>query len=314
MKNILITGGAGFIGFSIVKKLLKLKKFKITIVDKCKINKIDDEFKNIILNNKNIKFINKTIEKFQPGKIIYHYIFHAAAKLGVNNVNKDPFDTIKNNSLPIFKIINIAKNKTKIIFFSTSEVYSPLISRGYAKFPLEEDRDLLINSMPLGRDSYYLSKLFCEKVLQLQYKKFLILRPHNIYGPRMGNSHVIPNLINKFNNNLKTINIYSPNHTRAFCYIDDAINQIIKLSFSKKCINQVFNIGNNNEEIQIIDLAKKIKFLLKSNKKILKGYVTLGSPKRRVPSMKKNFKFIKYKNKSDLKNGLLKTIKWYQRL
>lgn len=313
MKNILITGGAGFIGFALAKKLLELKHYKITIVDKSNLQKLDDEFKNIIKNNKNLKFINKTIEEFQNNNF-YHYIFHAAAKLGVKNVNEAPFETIKNNSLPIFQILNIAKNKTKIIFFSTSEIYSPLISRGYAKFPLAENNDILVDPISHRRDSYYLSKLFCEKILQFQDKKFLILRPHNIYGPRMGNSHVIPNLINNFNKISKIINVYSPNHTRAFCYIDDAINQIIKLSFNKKCNNQIFNIGNDNEEIKIIKLAIKIKLLLKSNKKILKGSVTPGSPYRRVPSLKKNFMFIKYKNKFNLEKGLLKTIQWYNKL
>ena len=129
----------------------------------------------------------------------------------------------------------------------------------------------------------------------------------------MGNSHVIPNLINKLKNkNNKKVGVFSPNHTRAFCYIDDAINQIIKLAFAKKNYGKVFNIGNEEEEIKIFDLAKKIKEKLNSDALLVKKQKTEGSPFRRVPSMNKTLKETSYKNKFSLNIGIDRTIECYR--
>ena len=147
--------------------------------------------------------------------------------------------------------------KAKIIFFSTSEVYSPLIEMNIANFPLKENTNLLIKKRVSSRDSYYVSKLVGEKIVELSGLKYLNLRPHNIYGPRMGFSHVIPEIVDKIllrANKNNSIKIFSPNHKRAFCYIDDAVNQIVQLSFNKKNYNNVFNIGNSSQEIKIFGL------------------------------------------------------------
>ena len=77
--------------------------------------------------------------------------------------------------------------------------------------------------------------------------------------------------------------------------IDDAINQIVQLSFNNKNYNNVFNIGNSSQEIKMFDLAKKIKYLIGSKKKLISSQNTPGSPKRRVPDMKKTKAHIKYK-------------------
>ena len=122
--------------------------------------------------------------------------------------------------------------------------------------PTKEDIDLLINKDIIERDSYYLSKLIGEKIVQLSGLKYIILRPHNIYGPHMGFKHVISELIKKMqptkNNKNRTCQIFSPNHTRSFCYIDDAIKQIKNISFNKNSHNKIINIGNSKEEINSI--------------------------------------------------------------
>ena len=130
----------------------------------------------------------------------------------------------------------------------------------------------------------------------------------------MGYSHVIPELIKKiiFQKN-KKIKIYSPSHKRAFCYIDDAIEQIVRLSFSLKIKNQIFNIGNSREEIKIFDLAKIIKSKLKSKKRLIKYLYTSGSPKRRDPNMSKTNFHIKKRNYISLNKGIQNYINWYKR-
>ena len=153
--------------------------------------------------------------------------------------------------------------------------------------------------------------------MQLSNLNYLILRPHNIYGPRMGFSHVIPELIKRMRilkkKHEKKIFIFSPKHKRAFCFIDDAIMQIIKLSFNKKTNNQIFNVGNMNEEISMMNLAQKIKIFFSYKIKLNNGKITEGSPARRIPDMKKTLKYTKIKKFTDLNQGLKKTFEWYQK-
>ena len=188
---------------------------------------------------------------------------------GVSNVNLDPLRTLTNNVKPLVTIleeINNKKLKPKIIFASTSEVYGPVFEMNKNIIKFSEQTDLIFPSKVINRHSYLMSKIYCEKLLELSGQKYIIVRPHNIYGPRMGFSHVIPELINKIKFK-KKINVFSPYHSRAFCFIDDAIDQIVKLSLQKKALNKTFNIGNDSEEIKIMELATQLIKLMKSKKK-----------------------------------------------
>lgn len=315
MKNILITGGAGFIGLNLSKKLLE-KGHKIFVIDNFKRAIKDDDFKKI-KKNKNFTIISADLTKEINQNIAFSHIFHLAATVGVSNVNKSPYETLHNNLVPLFNVINYVKKKkfkSKIIFFSSSEVYSSLIENKKINFPLTEDNQIMIPNKLINRDSYFLSKFFGEKIVEMSGLDYVNLRPHNIYGPRMGRSHVIPELIEKINLNQKFVKIFSPNHQRAFCYIDDAIEQIIKLSLDKNINKKTYNIGNMKQEIKIYDLAKRIKKLLNSKSSLKKFHITPGSPYRRIPNMKKTLNHFKLKNKTkfySLDEGLLKTIDWY---
>lgn len=313
MKKILITGAAGFIGNHLISRMSDMK-YELILIDNFSRGKKDKIFKKN-LKDKKVKLINLNLTK--PYKLKFKdikYVFHLAAKVGVKNVVKKPGQTINDNVLMLINTINAIKHqnkKAKFVFFSTSEVYSPLIDTSVAKFPLKEDVNLIIKKDIQVRDSYYISKLVGEKIVELSGLQYLNLRPHNIYGTRMGFSHVIPELIKKFMAKSKKVKIFSPSHSRAFCYVDDAISQIINLAINKNVKNKTLNIGNNNEEIKIIDLAYKIKKILNSDKKIITGPVTPGSPKRRVPNLKLTKKYFKYSKFINLNEGLKKYISWF---
>ena len=93
--------------------------------------------------------------------------------------------------------------------------------------------------------------------------------------------------------------------------MEDAILQIVKLSFNTKIKNEIFNIGNMNEEISMMDLAKKIKSLFSYKIDLKNGEITQGSP-HRSPRYEKNFKIYKNKKFTSLNQGLSKTFRWYQ--
>lgn len=315
-KKILITGGVGFIGFNLAKKLSNSNK--VYIWDNLSRGKKDVEFRNL-LTKKNIFFSNINLNKIIISKLKnFDFIFHLAGTVGVQNVEKKAFYTFTNNINATINLINFVKKnnkKAKLIIFSTSEVYSNTIKRKNFRFPISEKNPVIINNKIIDRDSYFLSKIFNEKLVQLSGLEYLILRPHNIYGPRMGYSHVIPELIKKFKNEkerkIKFTEVFSPKHKRAFCYIDDAIHQILSLATKTSLKNDVFNIGNMREEVEILKLAKKLKSLIFKNSKIKKGTITLGSPERRVPDMKKTLKSIPYKKFINLNEGLMRTYEWY---
>ena len=316
INKIIITGGAGFIGFNLASQLAK-ENYNVIIWDNLSRGKYDAYLKNL-LRKKNVKFIKKDLtKKINVKKMNVSHIFHLAGSVGVSNVNKNPYNSFLNNFLTLKNIVDFnrsLKKQAKLILFSTSEVYSNLIKKKMIRFPIKETNDIIIENKIINRDSYFLSKIFNEKFLQLSNLNYLILRPHNIFGPRMGYSHVVPELAKRMlnNKNKKEIKIYSPNHRRAFCYIDDAIHQILKLSMNKNIKNEIFNIGNMQEEIKMMDIAKKIKLILNISLKLKRGKITKGSPSRRVPDMSKTLKKIQRKKFIKLNEALKLTLSWYR--
>ena len=262
MKKVLIFGGAGFIGLHLAKKLIN--EFEVHILDNFSRGTKDIDLENF-LSNKNTKIIN--IDALNYNSILnldkdYHFIFQLAAIVGVANVNNSPYDTIYKNFLINHHALEIAKrqnNFKKFIFFSSSEVQSTSSKYLDMKFPTPEDFPICLPELQTKRSTYMLSKIYGEAMCIHQNIPSIILRPHNIYGPRMGMSHVIPELLLRFYNaNLnEELKINSLEHKRAFCYVDDAVNMIVGLMKNKTNENntEVFNIGNEEEEISIKDLV-----------------------------------------------------------
>ena len=316
MRRVLITGGAGFMGYHLAKRLEK-NDFYIDLIDDLSRGKIDKDFK-FLIKKKKIKFYNIDINSnnlFKLKKKNYDYIFHFAAIVGVKNVIKKPFEVLTKNMFLLEKILNFSKKQKKLrrlIFISSSEVYAGTLKKFGLKFPTPEETTLILNNLDDQRSTYMMSKIYGEAMCYHSKIPFTIIRPHNIYGPRMGHSHVIPELFAKIQYSKKKIlKVYSPYHKRTFCYVDDAINMILNLSKSKLSKNKTFNVGVDINEIKIIDLAKLILVILKKKLKILPMQVTQGSPYRRCPSMKK-YKMIVNKVKfTSLKLGLKNTLEWY---
>ena len=319
--NILVIGGAGFIGGFFVKKILTDSKVKkIHIMDNFERAK-KDKFLKEILKNKKVVLLKKNIINLKESKFSfkgYDYIFQFAAILGVSKVMSNPYRVLEENALMMKKSIDLAKSQKKLkkfIFLSTSEVYAGTLESFTLKFPTPENSPLALTNLAHSRTSYMLSKIYCEAMCISSGLPYLILRPHNVYGPRMGLSHVIPELIKKIlkNKYKKPIQLNSYNHTRAFCFIDDAIKQIYLISKSK-AKNQTFNIGNNREEISILNLCKKIlKITKRKDIKIKKTIVNNLSPKRRLPDTRKILNIIGKINYTKIDIGIGQTLEWYRK-
>jgi len=318
MRKILIIGGAGFIGYHLTKKLKN--KFKIDIIDNFSRGHRDRELIEL-LKDKNIKLLNidflsnsNNIKKMSKN---YSYIFHLAAIVGVKNVLSAPYDVLSKNFLLLKNAIYIAskqKNLKRFVFTSTSEVYYGTLKNYGLKFPTKENTKLSTLNLEDKRGTYMLSKIYGEAMCAQSGLPFTIVRPHNFYGPRMGLSHVVPELLKKahFSKN-KKINIFSPSHRRNFCYIEDGINLILSLIFKQQSLRETFNVGSKQKDITINNLAKKILKITKKKLKIKKEKDIYQSPPRRLPDVSKVLKFTSFKYKYNLDLGLKLTYEWYSK-
>ena len=156
-----------------------------------------------------------------------------------------------------------------------------------------------------------LSKLTGEIIYINSKLPFLNLRLHNIFGPRMYYDHGIPTFIRKLKNN-KIIKFFNKNHIRSYLYIDDAMDQIIKLTFSKEAVFSAYNIGSDKNVYTNYHIASLIKKLMKSNSKILFENDKKNSINYRKPSLNKLKKIIKIKKSMNFEDQLKKTINYFE--
>ena len=312
--KVLITGGAGFIGYHLAKNLLK--DCSVDLIDNLSRGKVDKDFKKLIKEN-NVRLLNIDLNnKIKINYKNYDYIFHLAATIGVDTVIKNPFRVLNNNYLSTLNVIKFAKEQKKLkklFFTSTSEIYSGSFKHKLIKFPTKENSILSLNNMNSARGTYMLSKIYCEALCHFSNIPFIILRPHNIFGERMGMSHVIPELIKKIHKSKKNLKLNNSNHKRSFCYIGDAVSMMILLMKNSKAVNRTYNLGDPNNEISILNLAKKLIKFSKSNKKIIKINHENFSVQRRLPDIKKILEDTRFKKKSNFDINLRKTYDWYEK-
>ena len=267
--------------------------------------------KRFFLQNKNLKIVKGDIRKkndLNKVKTKIHSVIHLAAINGTQNFYDKPELVLEVGVKGIINIMDFCKNKNikEIILASSSEVYQNAPS-----FPTNENVRLIIPDPYNPRFSYSSTKIISEILLLNSsfFKRAIIFRPHNIYGPDMGLKHVIPELIMKTLKAKKTVKIQGDGkNKRSFCYIDDfvsAFNIIIKKGIHK----EIYNIGNT-EEVKILYLSKLIVKLMKQNFKIEKSTKSFFNASRRLPDLKKLYK-LGFKPKFSLNIGLLKTIEWY---
>ncbi len=303
-KTYLVTGGLGFIGKAISISLLQ-QGHNIIVFD----NNFRE--KRFFLQNKNLKIVKGDIRKkndLNKVKTNIHSVIHLAAINGTQNFYDKPELVLEVGLKGIINIIDFCKNKNikEIILASSSEVYQNAPS-----FPTNENVRLIIPDPYNPRFSYSSTKIISEILLLNSsfFKRAIIFRPHNIYGPDMGLKHVIPELIMKTYKAKKLVKIQGDGkNKRSFCYIDDfvsALNFIIKKGKHK----EIYNIGDT-EEVKILYLSKLIVKLMKKNLKIEKSTKSFFNASRRLPDLKKLYK-LGFKAKFSLNNGLIKTIEWY---
>jgi len=306
-KNILVTGGSGFIGSAIVSYLVK-SGYKVIVYD----NNSRGKTERLAKVRKYLKFIKGDIRDKKKllsitGKV--DTVIHLAYVNGTKFFYKKPFEILDIAVNGLINILEFCKKKKVKNFFlaSSSEVYqNPL------KIPTDEKEMLKIPNIYNPRYSYgggkIISELYGLYFAKKFFKKFIIFRPHNVYGKDMGEDHVIPQFIKRFKKlgKRKQFLIFGTGkEIRSFIYIDDFISGFSKI-FKKGKNQEIYNIGTN-EKIKISNLALLIANIFKKKIILRKTQILEGSPNVRCPNIKK-IKKLGFKQNIRLKDGIKKIL------
>ena len=307
-KNILITGGAGFIGSHLCKKLLK-KEHNIICLD----NLMTGSLKNIsdLIDKPNFEFINHDIvNPFYRDDI--DEIYNLACPASPVQYQINPIKTIKTCTSGVINMLGLAKkNNAKILQASTSEVYGdPNIHPQHEKYHG--------NVNPVGPRSCYDEGKRCSETLFMDYYRqhgieIKIARIFNTYGPNMAidDGRVVSNFILQALKN-ENITVYGDGaQTRSFQYIDDLVIGLVKFMKTKSEKIGPINLGNPSE-ITINELCNTIIYLTNSKSEITYKNLPMDDPKKRKPNIQLAKKFLNWEPKVDLNRGLLKTILYFQ--
>jgi len=309
-KNILITGGAGFIGSHLCKRLLNDGN-KIICLD----NLFTGSENNIsnLIDNSDFELVNHDITKpyYREG---IDEIYNLACPASPIHYQINPIKTIKTCTIGVINMLGLAKkNKAKILQASTSEIYGdPEIH------PQTEKYNGNVNT--LGRRSCYDEGKRCAETLFMDYKReynlnIKIVRIFNTYGPNMAinDGRVVSNFINQaLNQEEITIN-GNGNQTRSFQYIYDLIDGMIKMMETENSFIGPVNLGNPNE-ISMNELASKVLELTQSKSRLVFMDLPEDDPKRRKPDISLAIKNLNWKPEYDLDQGLIDTIKYFKEI
>jgi dTDP-glucose 4,6-dehydratase/UDP-glucuronate decarboxylase len=323
-KSLLITGGSGFICSYFLDTISFLNETFFTTP--CELICVD----NLITGNKRrtshllsksyFKFINHDVSKplYFDGSV--DFVVHGASIASPAIYRKYPIQTIDTNAFGTRYLLQLAMDKgaQSFLYLSSSEIYG---DPSPENIPTPESYWGNVSSTG-PRAPYDESKRLAEALCMSFWRVYNfpvnIARPFNVYGPglRLDDRRVIPDFINNAVHN-EPIVLYSDGQaTRSFCYVSDAVTGFFKILLSG-LRGEVFNVGNDSEEISIAELAGIINELSGSNLPIVyreseDADYAKDNPQRRRPELTKIRRLLNYEPKVDIRTGLKRSIEWYK--
>ena len=304
-KNIVITGGAGFIGSTLASRLAERNHVKL----------FDNLTRNTIQHtggelHPNVSLIQgdildpAAVQKALTGADI---VVHAAAIAGIDTVIKSPVKTMEVNMIGTANVLRAAQRagvRDRLIEFSTSEVFGSMENQAVA------------GSAGEARWVYAVSKLAGEHLAHAYYREhslpIVTLRPFNIYGPGQTGEGAIQIFIRKALKN-EPITIYGDGtQIRAWCYVDDMVDALMLALERPEAVGESFNVGNARAVTTIFGLAEAVCRVLGSSSEIVFKPPLSADIELRIPETRKAEQLLGYKAKVDLEEGIRRTADWYR--
>ncbi len=317
--NILVTGGAGFIGSHLVERLLA-EGHHVSIIDNLSTGRLENiesfkdnpNFRYVIGTVLNRELMDKLISKAEQ-------VYHLAAAVGVKYIIENPLLSLKTNIVGTDNVLELAnKYKAKVLITSSSEIYGKS-----EKVPFSEQDDRLLGSTHISRWGYSCSKAI-DEFLALAYfreKKLpvVIVRCFNTVGPRQTGQYgmVLPKFIKAALLDQPIVIFGSGQQSRCFADVSDVVDAFIKLMNSRNCEGETFNVGTQ-EPISIENLALKVKTMCDSKSRIEfmryedayeEGFEDMMN---RMPDLSKIKEYIGYEPNYTLDDIIKRMIEYYE--
>ena len=312
--RVLVTGAAGFIGLHLAKVLSANPALNLILVDNFSRGPKDDAFSSLgLLENVSIQDADISTQSVSLPDV--DYVFHLASINGTRNFYERPFDVTEAAILPTLSLVSRYRGcgqLKKFVLTSTSEVYAGAVEFGLAGIPTPEGVPAVVSDQMNPRWSYAAGKIAAEQAVLGAWSQFnfpgAVLRYHNVYGPRMGEDHVIPQLIRRFRSG--DYRVFGGVNSRSFIFVDDAVEATIAIASSNEATGNIFHVGTERE-IKIQDLGQLILKLMNIKASLIIEDAPPGSVSRRAPDTARLQSEIGFQPKVSLEEGLVRVIESY---
>ena len=311
-KRIFITGGAGFIGSTLIGRLVEHNT--IIAYDNLSRNALQDKpYKN----HPNLSLIEGDIldsEKLRRAAQGADILVHCAAIAGIDTVIKSPVTTMRVNMLGSANLLETAAQLShcdRVVCFSTSEVF------GQQAFRSSESDNTVMGKVGEARWTYAVSKLAEEHLAIAYYQErnlpTTVVRPFNVYGPGQIGEGALRTFIQRAIRH-EPIEIHGDGtQIRAWCYIDDMIDGVLLAMTHPKAIGESFNVGNQKAVTTIYGLANTVIRVLNSRSPLIFTRKDYADVELRIPSVHKARELLGFEAKIELDEGIDRTAMFYRK-
>jgi UDP-glucuronate decarboxylase len=318
MARALILGGAGFIGGHLAARLVDEGQ-QVTLVDDLSRGRRDREIEALCARP-GVTLVQADLTRHDALRELprrWDQVYMLAAVVGVRNVETDPARVVRTNTLALMHLLDWLGPEPGVLFFaSTSETYAGGVSAGAVPVPTPEDVPLSVPDVTAPRFAYAASKILGEAAVihtaRARGQRAVIGRFHNIYGPRMGADHVIPELSLRALRRENPFRVYGADQQRAFCHVSDAVEAMLRVMTLPTAGGQIFNIGNDTEETRIEDLARLVLREAAFEPDVDRVPAPAGSVARRCPDIGRLRALTGFVPKVGLEAGVRETFAWYR--
>ena len=310
-KRIFVTGGAGFIGSTLIGRLVE--DCEIVAYDNLARNSLKDRpfanHPNLTLVEGDVLNVDTLADAMDGSDIVVH----CAAVAGIDTVIKSPVTTMRVNLIGSANVLEAATRLprcNRVVCFSTSEVF------GQRAFRSTETDCTVIGAVGEARWTYAVSKL-AEEHFALAYHRELglpttVVRPFNVYGPGQVGESALHTFVRRALRD-ETIEIHGDGtQIRAWCYIDDMVDGALLTMTHPKAVGESFNIGNQKAVVTIYGLANTVVRVLGSKSTIEFTHKDYVDVELRIPSVQKARELLGFEAKVELEDGILRTAEYYR--